>query len=113
MGLFASIYRAEHNSSLNVFGGFTKVTLVNVDGPFEPSPDAPAAMLCPGNLRGTVVIRPVEILDAGDPHESKPLRGAMGGAYVATSDSRFSEACEKMLGTRFYGAVPLHDRVEK
>ena len=30
----------------------------------------------------------------------------MGGNYIATSDSRFSEA------TGIYGAVPLHDRYE-
>lgn len=112
MGLIANIYRSEHNSSLNVFGSFTRVTLVNVDGPFDPSPDAPAAMLCPGNARDTVVIRPVEVLAVDDPKKSKPLRGMMGGAYVATSDSRFAEAVEKMLGQNFYGAVALHDRVE-
>jgi hypothetical protein len=35
-----------------------------------------------------------------------------GGNYAAASDSRFSELCEKLLGTSFYGAVAIHDRVE-
>ena len=36
----------------------------------------------------------------------------MGGNYAATSDSRFSDKVEQMLGHHFYGAVPIHDRVE-
>ena len=35
-----------------------------------------------------------------------------GGNYGATSDSRFSEKVEEMMGSSFYGAVPIHDRVE-
>lgn len=110
MGLPASIYRDEYRSSMNVFGAFTKVTLVNVDGPFNPSKDAPAAVLVKGNAPGTVVIRPVRNYVIGETPEV--VRGMMGGAYVATSDSRFSDAAEKILGGRFYGAVALHDRVE-
>ena len=36
----------------------------------------------------------------------------MGGHYGATSDSRFSDAVEEMMGTPFYGALAIHDRVE-
>ena len=36
----------------------------------------------------------------------------MGGNYAATSDSRFSDKIEQMLGHHFYGAIPIHDRVE-
>lgn len=35
-----------------------------------------------------------------------------GGNYGASSDSRFTAAVEKLLGTRFYGAVAIHDRFE-
>lgn len=35
-----------------------------------------------------------------------------GGAFVSTTDSRFSEAIEKLLGHGFYGAIALHDRYE-
>ena len=31
---------------------------------------------------------------------------------AATSDSRFSEKVEEMMGTPFYGALAIHDRVE-
>ena len=35
-----------------------------------------------------------------------------GGNFAHSSDSRFSEAIEKLLGHRFYGAVAIHDRIE-
>lgn len=35
-----------------------------------------------------------------------------GGNFGHCSDSRFNEACERLLGHRFYGAVPIHDRFE-
>jgi hypothetical protein len=35
-----------------------------------------------------------------------------GGNFGSTSDGRFSEACRKLLGHDFYGAVPIHDRFE-
>ena len=110
MGLPASIYRDEYRSSTNAFSNFNRVTLINVDGPFEPSKDAPAAVLVKGNAPGTVVVRVVRNYVPGETPEV--IRGMMGGAYVSTSDGRFSEAVEKILGGRFYGAVALHDRVE-
>lgn len=61
--------------------------------------------LLPGNLAGTAKIVPL--------HQPKGISGPMfGGCFVSTSDSRFSEAVEKICGHRFYGAVPLHDRFE-
>ena len=35
-----------------------------------------------------------------------------GGNFGYTSDSRFSEAVRAIYGSDFYGAVPIHDRVE-
>lgn len=35
-----------------------------------------------------------------------------GGNYGACSDSRFAEAVRTIYGSEFYGAVPIHDRVE-
>jgi hypothetical protein len=45
---------------------------------------------------------------------SDDLCGPMfGGNYADTSDSRFGEAMERTVkGTRFFGAVPIHDRYE-
>jgi len=61
--------------------------------------------LVKGNL-GSCIARPIE----------KPPEGHIGwmsgGCYISTHDSRFSEAVEHILGHRFYGAIPLHDRSE-
>jgi hypothetical protein len=46
------------------------------------------------------------------PEEAEGKWTMMGGNYAATSDSRFSDKIEEMLGHGFYGAVPIHDRVE-
>ena len=46
------------------------------------------------------------------PEECKGKQTMMGGNYVTTSDSRFSDVIAARLGHNFYGAVPIHDRVE-
>jgi hypothetical protein len=112
MGLIANIYRWSLPDCSN--GGLSsrvnEVTLVNVEGPFEPSEDRPAALLLNGHLRGTVRIVPaIEVAPGRYEPDGHP---AMGGAYVSTSDSRFTEAVEKLTGAPFYGAVALHDRYE-
>lgn len=83
--------------------------VVNIEGPFKPSDTTPAALLQshqPGCLR----IVPAELVA----DQWKPVRSwvMMGGNFGATSDSRFGEACERLLGHRFYGAVAIHDRIE-
>ena len=84
--------------------GVHKLTITNADGPFEPTADAPAAVikLTPG---GSAKIVPNIWADG-----SKWTM--FGGNYAACSDSRFGEAIKKMTGQDFYGAVPIHDRVE-
>lgn len=56
--------------------------------------------------RNTCIARP--ITDAPEGHTG----WTFGGSYVATSDSRFSEAVEEITGQDFYGAIPLHDRTD-
>ena len=118
MGMIVSVYRSfrENDDFLEVTdctnGGITnietgvhKLTLVNVDGPFDPEPGRPAAWLLPGNVEGTVKIVP-------DWEFQDNTWTMFGGNYAGTSDSRFTEAVEKITGATFYGAVPIHDRVE-
>lgn len=116
MGLIAEIHRSNIGDCSNggISGRAHAVCLVNVSGPFDPDDERyPAAMLVDGNLPGTIKVVPAVL---GDDDEWVEQRGGvgpmMGGCYVATSDSRFSQACEEFLGHRFYGAVPLHDRFE-
>ena len=71
------------------------------DTPFEPRNGEPVMVLeqhHPGCLR----LRPKD-----------ERRWCMfGGNFAHTSDSRFNEACERLLGHRRYGAVAIHDRIE-
>ena len=107
MGLRANIYRSDLGDCSNngISSRAQNVTILNCDGPFEPTFDAPAVVLERGVFDGTVVARPYY---EGD---SKPWFMA-GGTFIGTSDARFSRKVEEIIGGRFYGAVPFHDRVE-
>jgi len=59
-----------------------------------------------GAYEGIVVAKPI-----GNPPEGH-IGWIAGGCFVSTSDSRWSDAIEHMMGHRFYGAIPLHDRSE-
>lgn len=104
MGLRIYVYRAPDGDCTNrgISSRAKCLTLVNVDGPSEPDETAPAAKLeqhVPGCLR-------IVPADTGG-------RWYMaGGNFGATPDSRFSAACERLLGHQFYGAVSIHDRTE-
>lgn len=125
MGLTVTVHRAPpsgYGDATNggISGRFTELTVVNVDGPFRPTDDAPAVMLIPGRLAGTAILVPAihRPHGPGDGYEAMPedtseYAGPMfGGNYAATSDSRFFRAIERVTGGHFYGAVPIHDRVE-
>ena len=104
MGLILDIYRSDYDSELNVFRGKKSVTVVNIEGPFEPTEDRPASYLT-GNAYGNPIIVPNSWRELQD--ESGLVM--FGGSYATTSDSRLREA----LGIHdFYGAIPVHDRVE-
>ena len=105
MGMIVSVYRdsSDYDCTRNgVTNRFDELCVVNVDGPFEPKDDCPAVRLEQGPLNSVRLV----------PLEGEGRWTMFGGNYAATSDSRFSDAIEKMLGHRFYGAVPVHDRIE-
>lgn len=109
MGLLISIYRAAsatRNAIDCTNGGVSakgdNLCVVNIEGPFRPGPDVPAVTL-ESHVRGALRLVPVE---RGSRHVM------FGGNYGATSDGRFSRKCEELLGHAFYGAVPIHDRIE-
>lgn len=108
MGMHVTVYRSADSDYDCTNGGassrFTELCLTNVDGPWEPTDEIPAAKLVVRDIGGkTLSIVPDEVADKWH---------MFGGNYAATSDSRFGEACYKMTGQRWYGAVPIHDRVE-
>ena len=108
MGLILDLYRSSYDSELNAFHGKREITLVNADGPFEPTDDRPAARLTT-NAFGD----PIIVADLIDETGLEPMVGPMfGGTYAATSDSRFGQAMSDVAGLRVYGALPVHDRYE-
>lgn len=117
MGLRAEVYRTARLGDCSNGGLSSRVdtvTIVNAEGPFKPDEHAPAVLLQKGPM-GTVNAVPVTAFGEGWALD-RPGGGVgpmMGGAYIATSDSRFREKVDNLLdGSGFYGAVALHDRFE-
>lgn len=104
MGIIGAIYDSPGGNCSNggVSARHTQVCVVNVDGPFEPSQDAPAVRLIKRRT-GNLVCVPVGLEDKWT---------MFGGAYVYTSDSRFTNAVEKLSGYDHCFPVALHDRIE-
>ena len=109
MGMTVSVFRWGlgdcTNNGVSAVAG--SLCVVNVPGPFNPSPALPAVELVEGpGGRGHAILRPVEAKKPG-------MVGPMfGGNFGYSSDSRFSEAVQKLTGSRHYGAVAIHDRYE-
>jgi hypothetical protein len=102
VGLIVSIYRDDYDSTMNVFHGKSQITLVNVEGPFEPSDKAPAAKLVAGYGKTAIIV------PADDEFDGVQMSG---GTFASTSDSRFQRAVEKLVGVSHF-AVAIHDRRE-
>ena len=106
MGLLVDLYRNVDGRDCSNGGisgtGIQGFCLTNVDGPFNPSGEYPAAKLKLGPLN-SIHIKPAW----GEDQHSMD-----GGTFAATSDSRLNDAIEELTGCRFYGAVAVHDRVE-
>jgi hypothetical protein len=108
MGMTIRIFRSDLGDGTN--GGVSSYSrtlcVTNCEGPFEPSEGSPAVKLVMAEpIGGRKILRLIPECAEG--------KGTMfGGNYGSTSDSRFSQLCEKLLGSAFYGAVAIHDRVE-
>lgn len=108
MGLILSVYRAVDfpDCTLNGLSAqFAELTVVNVDGPFEPCAKRPACWLVKGHIPNSAHLVVV------DPASGDGRWFMMGGNYAGTSDSRFNEAVQKLTGSR-PGVLPVHDRHE-
>lgn len=110
MGLIVNVYRPAGRDSDCTNGGLSsrvdRLCLVNVDGPFDPSPEAPAALLRHGPLKS------LNIVPCDGEAQALPGWFMFGGNLAATSDSRFGEAVRAMTGGQHVGAVNIHDRLE-
>lgn len=113
MGMNIRVYKSSRIGDCTMDGvssKFDTLCVVNVSGPFEPDGRA-AAVLLERHVPGCLRLVPAVPAPNGEWVRVKAAV-MMGGNYGATSDSRFTEACERLLGQRFYGAVAIHDRIE-
>lgn len=113
MGLHISVYRDRALGDCTNGGVSSKhdeLTVVNIEGPVEPSKSAPAVIL-ERHMRGALRLVPA-VKVAGNWQQCEGWYMA-GGNFGHTSDSRFADACEARLGVEFYGAVAIHDRTEE
>lgn len=117
MGMIIKVFRSNSKDATNggISSKFDRLVVVNVDGPFNPSEDMPAVFLV-SHMRGCLRLVPAvlvpEVWTDGQPRYTLVQGTMAGGNFGASSDARFSEACERLAGTTFYGAVAIHDRVE-
>ena len=120
MGMIAEVYRqvdrqladgsaVMHDCTNGGWSGrFNTVCVINVEGPFNPDIRHPGVLLIDGPGPD-----PNPIIVHREHHESN-VWTMFGGNFLYTSDSRFNEAVEKILGRRYGGmAIRIHDRVEQ
>ena len=108
MGIHVNIYKSgDYDCTLGGESSYAKgFTVVNADGPFEPCERYPAAELVMAQpIYGRKILRLI-------PLSKKDKWVMFGGNYAASSDSRFTNLCDKLLGSNFFGAVAIFDRVE-
>lgn len=109
-GLTLEVFRGRFEATNGgLSSGVTEITVVGLgkgSEMFAPDSRAPAFRL-ESHVPGCLRLVPVD-----DPRAGNCAGPMFGGNYAATSDSRFSKVCERLLGHRFYGAVAIHDRYE-
>jgi len=112
MGMIVSVYRSDTGNHDCTNGGMTnsktgvsQLCIINVDGPFKPTDEQPAATLEAGPLGS------VRIVPANNRWERAGNR-MFGGNFAYTSDSRFSAAVKEITGADCAGPVHIHDRFE-
>jgi hypothetical protein len=113
MGLIVEVYRGARGHDCTNHGissRYDELCLMNVDGPFEPNELNVAPAWLDSHYPGCARIIPaIKKNGVWVPYPESPM---YGGNVACTSDSRFSEAVEKLLGHNWYGAVKIHDRFE-
>ena len=112
MGLMATIYRsADSNYDCTNNGwsvNFSRVCIVNAEGPFEPTDDCPGVVV--QKHRTMKSIHAVSVADL-----DRKVWTMFGGNLLHCSDSRFGNLVAELLGPDYqyaFGAVKIHDRVE-
>lgn len=109
MGMNVYVYRNDLGDCTNngVTSKFSKLCIVNVDGPAEPTEDAPAAELVLREFGFGKVLNVIAVKD-----RELGVWTMAGGNVVGTSDSRWVKACQDLIPNH-PGFVAVHDRVEQ
>jgi len=117
MGIIASVYRdadQKYDCTMNGWSSrFTRCVVVNAEGPFEPTENAPAVKIVRHRTMNTLHAVSVEDIESGKWTMS-------GGNFIYSCDSRFGELCVRLLKEGgvssplhfSHGAVSVHDRIE-
>lgn len=113
MGLRVQVYR--HGTIDCTNGGISSkadyLTVMNIEGPFQPCEEAPAVLL-ENHVYKSLRIIPAEKHKSENAYVAVKDHRMAGGNYAATSDSRFTRKCQELSRQEFYGAVAIHDRME-
>jgi hypothetical protein len=114
MGIVVAVYRcAKYGDSSNggVSAKHDSFTVVNVDGPFEPTDQAPAALLLKGPGPGpNPILCPAQLIEGKWVPEARPSIGPMsGGNYAGATDSRWCSALKALGGLDL---ARIHDRFD-
>jgi hypothetical protein len=109
-GLIADVLKAKGRSYSNkgVTTFVDEITVVGIPGAeiFEADEARRPAFVLEQHVPGCVRLVPLA------PWPTDKAGPMFGGCFGSTSDGRFGDAIEKLLGHRFYGAVAIHDRFE-
>jgi hypothetical protein len=108
MGALVTIYRpAGREPGTDLSDLVDRLTIVNVEGPFEPSPEAPAAELIAHHYYSDLPI----IVPIGP--DRPGMRGPMGGSNYADGYGGFKNAVEKITRNKRHSQlIRIHDRFE-
>lgn len=75
--------------------------------------NAPVLLKIRNLMQGTVAtIIPAFWDNETEAYKAEPRWVMAGGNYAQSTDSRLAHLLETNLGTRFYGALSIHDRIE-
>lgn len=114
MGMIVYVYRTAEGDASNggVSARHNTLTVVNVDGPFTPTENRPAAYLTTGPLGHPILVPADEVNGTYAPRKTgfSEVGPMFGGNIADTSDARWNRAVRKIAGVS--GPVHIHDRFE-
>lgn len=115
MGITVFVYRAARGSDTTnggISANHDTLTVVNVDGPFDPTDREPPALLVqgPGVFPDPILV-PAEYVDGAwvEKEYAGHIGPMSGGNYAGTSDSRWCQAVRELGGIDL---ARIHDRFE-